>query len=368
MPGMMDTILDLGLNDATTAGPRRGHRRRGVRRAPAASASRRSSATIVGVDDVPDDPWQQLRLAIEAVFRSWNSDRARRLPRGARASPTTSAPAVTVQAMVFGNRGADSGDRRRVHAQPGDRRAGPLRRRPVRRAGRGRRRRHPRDRADRASSTSACPAVAARAARRPPRRLEHHFARPVRHRVHDRARPALAAPGPGRQAQPAGGAADRGRHGRGPGVPADARARRSSASPPLLADPPTTTTGRSGDVAAAGRPACRRRPGVASGEIVTDARGRRWPPPRPAARVILVRAETSPDDVHGMARAAGILTARGGLASHAAVVARGWGIPAVVGAAGLARRRRRVAIGGRTLARGRRDHDRRRHRARSSRA
>ncbi len=49
-------------------------------------------------------------------------------------------------------------------------------------------------------------------------------------------------------------------------------------------------------------------------------------------KVILVRSETSPEDVHGMQVAEGILTARGGLVSHAAVVARGWGIPAVVGA------------------------------------
>ena len=48
--------------------------------------------------------------------------------------------------------------------------------------------------------------------------------------------------------------------------------------------------------------------------------------------VILVRSETSPEDVHGMLVAEGILTARGGLVSHAAVVARGWGTPAVVGA------------------------------------
>ncbi len=48
--------------------------------------------------------------------------------------------------------------------------------------------------------------------------------------------------------------------------------------------------------------------------------------------VVLVRDETSPEDVHGMQVAEGILTTRGGLASHAAVVARGWGIPAVVGA------------------------------------
>jgi pyruvate,orthophosphate dikinase len=48
--------------------------------------------------------------------------------------------------------------------------------------------------------------------------------------------------------------------------------------------------------------------------------------------VILVRVETSPEDIHGMQVAEGILTVRGGLVSHAAVVARGWGIPAVVGA------------------------------------
>lgn len=48
--------------------------------------------------------------------------------------------------------------------------------------------------------------------------------------------------------------------------------------------------------------------------------------------VVLVRNETSPEDVHGMMVCEGILTARGGLVSHAAVVARGWGTPAVVGA------------------------------------
>lgn len=48
--------------------------------------------------------------------------------------------------------------------------------------------------------------------------------------------------------------------------------------------------------------------------------------------VILVRSETSPEDVHGILVAEGILTSRGGLVSHAAVVARGWGKPAVVGA------------------------------------
>jgi pyruvate,orthophosphate dikinase len=49
-------------------------------------------------------------------------------------------------------------------------------------------------------------------------------------------------------------------------------------------------------------------------------------------KIILVRNETSPEDVHGMMVSEGILTARGGLASHAAIVAIGWGTPAVVGA------------------------------------
>lgn len=48
-------------------------------------------------------------------------------------------------------------------------------------------------------------------------------------------------------------------------------------------------------------------------------------------KVILVRQETSPEDVHGMAVSQGVLTSRGGLVSHAAVVARGWGKPAVCG-------------------------------------
>ena len=53
------------------------------------------------------------------------------------------------------------------------------------------------------------------------------------------------------------------------------------------------------------------------------------------SKVVLVRQETSPEDVHGMAVAEGILTSRGGLVSHAAVVARGWGKPAVCGAESL---------------------------------
>ena len=71
-------------------------------------------------------------------------------------------------------------------------------------------------------------------------------------------------------------------------------------------------------------------PGAATGRVVFDAdtaeeRG------RAAESVILVRWETTPDDIHGIRSAQGVLTAHGGLTSHAAVVTRGMGIPCIVG-------------------------------------
>ena len=72
-------------------------------------------------------------------------------------------------------------------------------------------------------------------------------------------------------------------------------------------------------------------------------------------RVILVRPETSPDDLHGMIAAEGILTSRGGLVSHAAVVARGMGTPAICGAEAVQDRPRGEAVR-------RRRHDRARRR------
>ncbi|HEX3540839.1 MAG TPA: pyruvate, phosphate dikinase [Acidimicrobiales bacterium] len=68
--------------------------------------------------------------------------------------------------------------------------------------------------------------------------------------------------------------------------------------------------------------------------------------------VILVRSETSPEDVHGMIAAEGILTARGGLVSHAAVVARGWGKPAVVGADKVRINGPSFSVGGTTVKQG----------------
>ncbi|CTQ51702.1 Pyruvate, phosphate dikinase [Roseibium album] len=91
---------------------------------------------------------------------------------------------------------------------------------------------------------------------------------------------------------------------------------------------PTIDPGAERDVVTTGLPAS---PGAASGAIVftSDAAEEA----RAAGRkAILVRVETSPEDIHGMHAAEGILTSRGGMTSHAAVVARGMGKPCVAGA------------------------------------
>ena len=78
-------------------------------------------------------------------------------------------------------------------------------------------------------------------------------------------------------------------------------------------------------------------PGAASGQVVLTAEAAvALAEESPGASIMLVRKETSPEDVAGMDKAAGILTATGGKASHAAVVARGWGKPCVVGCDAMA--------------------------------
>jgi pyruvate,orthophosphate dikinase len=92
-------------------------------------------------------------------------------------------------------------------------------------------------------------------------------------------------------------------------------------------------------------------PGAAVGQIYFTADDAAAAAER-GEQVILVRSETSPEDVHGMLAAEGILTARGGLVSHAAVVARGWGKPAVVGAEVLRLTEHSVTANGVTLQEG----------------
>jgi pyruvate,orthophosphate dikinase len=94
-------------------------------------------------------------------------------------------------------------------------------------------------------------------------------------------------------------------------------------------------------------------PGAATGKIVLDAdtaeeRG------KAGEDVILVRWETNPDDIHGLLEARGILTAQGGMTSHAAVVARGMGKPCVAGCEGLSidLEGRKISLDGREVAEG----------------
>jgi pyruvate,orthophosphate dikinase len=325
MPGMMDTILNVGLNEDTVDGLA------AVSGDPvfAADSWRRlveMFTRIVGADTVPVDPWQQLRAAIEAVFRSWNSERAHAY-RKREGIPDNLGTAVTVQAMVFGNWGADSATgvvftRNPATGEPAlygdvlfasqgeDVVAGTHRTEPV------------------AMLEKRLPVVAGEL-RSYAGLLERHFADMcdieftieqgklwlLQVRVGKRS-PAAAL----RIAVDMAEAGD---------FPLS-RAQAVDRVQRYLSDPPRVSTRTGHDVLAlaTGLPAS---PGVATGEIAIS----------PAAAivakeagrsVILVRSETSPEDVPGIARSAGVLTSRGGLASHAAVVARGWGIPAVVGA------------------------------------
>jgi pyruvate,orthophosphate dikinase len=343
MPGMMDTILNLGLNEATTAG------------LATASGSPKFAANcrtrfeamfrdIVGGDAVPGDPWVQLRAAIEAVFRSWNSDRARTY-RQHEGIPDDLGTAVTVQAMVFGNRSVDSGTgvlftRNPATGEPSlygdvmfnaqgeDVVAGTHRTEPV------------------TVLDERMPAVG-RELRDYASRLERYHADlcdiefTIEHAKLWMLQCRIGKRSPQAALRIAVDMAQ------DPAFPLsrEEAVRRVAA---LLVDPPLRTTER-GDVGpalATGLPAS---PGLACGEIVTSPEAA-VEAAEAGRTVILVRAETSPDDVHGMARAAGILTSTGGLASHAAVVARGWGIPAVVGARAVRIGEDDVVIGDRSLA------------------
>ena len=91
-------------------------------------------------------------------------------------------------------------------------------------------------------------------------------------------------------------------------------------------------------------------PGAATGIAVFDAtRAAELGKGGLNQRVILVRADTSPDDLKGMLAAEGVLTERGGMTSHAALVARGFGIPTVAGCSDISVGPRSFTVGGKTI-------------------
>ncbi|MBX3096828.1 MAG: pyruvate, phosphate dikinase [Fimbriimonadaceae bacterium] len=373
MPGMMDTILNLGLNEATLAGI---IKQSGSERF-AYDAYRRfimmfsgvvldvdkhhfehlfdkkkkskgikldtdlSAADLKEVADeflslvqkvtgkpFPTDPWEQLQLAVEAVFRSWNNDRAIIYRRTERI-PDEIGTAVNIQAMVFGNLGDDCGTgvaftrdpstgehylygEYLMNAQGEDVVAGV--RTPV-----------PISELEKQNKAVYDEFVAICA------RLEGHYKemQDLEFTI-ERGRLFMLQCRTGKRTGPAAVriAVEMVEEGL---VDKETAVQRITASHldqllhPRIDD--VYVSDREIKAVATGLAAS---PGAAVGKVVFDAdTAERLG--NVGEKVLLVRDETNPDDVHGMLAAQGILTARGGKTSHAAVVARGFGIPCVAG-------------------------------------
>ncbi len=342
MPGMMDTVLDLGIND-------------GVEGALAAAGSAefaRDTRTrfvdmyrriVLGGDpdvEVPTDPWAQLRGAIEAVFASWKSPRAISY-RAHHGLDEDAGTAVIVQAMVFGNLARDSG-------------AGVLfSRNPITGAdepfgewlanGQGE---------DVVSGNVDVEPIAALRDRQPAvyeelmtaaRSLERDGAdvQDIEFTVEEGKLWLLQTRAAKRSAQAAVRLALQLRR---DGLVDDAEVLRRVTPThieTLLAPSLQPEIRLAATLLAKGLPAC---PGVVSGRAYADVDEALDAADR-GEDVILVRATTSPDDVHAMLAARGIVTEIGGATSHAAVVSREIGRPAVVGCgAGVV-----AALGGRMV-------------------
>ena len=377
MPGMMDTVLNLGLNDAAAEGLARetgnerfafdAYRRfidmfgdvvMGVahehfEHAMAALKRERgvtqdvdlSAADLRGLvdrykaiyrehagEDFPEDPRAQLRLAIDAVFASWNTERAVRYRKINRITGLLGT-AVNVQAMVFGNLGETSGTgvcftrnpatgedglygEFLVNAQGEDVVAGIRTPQPIS------------EMADRFPEAYGALVEMTD-------RLERHYRemQDIEFTVQDGELFILQT----RTGKRTGAAAVRiAVEMVGAGLVEREHAVRQMVEPghvdqllhPRFAD----ESGYRDAVIARGLPAS---PGAAVGQVVFSAEAAEVAH-EAGTPVILVRVETSPEDVGGMDAAEGILTARGGMTSHAAVVARGWGKPCVAGCGDLA--------------------------------
>ena len=399
MPGMMDTILNLGLNDrvaeglaARTKSPRfafDAYRRfvamhasiaLGVSKDPferALDEARGRVAASKGVDrtrlnaeelkrsvpdsdipaeelkalvatfkaivkqetgqDFPADPREQLWQAIEAVFKSWNNHRAN-VYRRMHDIPDDWGTACNVQAMVFGNLGETSatgvaftrdpstGEKLFYgewlpNAQGEDVVAGIRTPQPIRAAG------HDQD-----SSLEKQMPEAYRELDRIATTLERHFRdmQDLEFTIQGGKLYMLQCRTAKRAARAAVRVAvDMVKEGL---ITKDEAVLRVDAGGIDQLLHPTLDPNAKKRLLARGLPAS---PGAASGHVVfsADEAERRAGQGKP---VILVRMETSPEDIHGMKAARGVLTARGGMTSHAAVVARGMGKPCVAGVSAAA--------------------------------
>jgi pyruvate,orthophosphate dikinase len=327
MPGMMDTILDLGMNDDVE---------QALATADAAAFARdtrrrfdRMYRRIVGLDgqeSVPADPCAQLRAGIEAVFASWNSPRAVAY-RAHSGVDDQSGTAVVVQAMVFGNHGPDSGAGVLISRNPvtgdhtpfGEWLPG----------GQG---------DDVVSGSVAVEPITALRDEQPAvydelmdttRRLERlgSDVQEIEFTVEDGKLWLLQTRDAERSAQAAVRLALQLRH---EGLIDDAETLRRVTPThvqTLLLPALQPEIRLAAKLLAKGLPAC---PGVASGRAYADVDAALDAAER-GESVILVRDHTRPEDVSGMLAAQGIVTEVGGAASHAAVVSRELGRVAVVG-------------------------------------
>jgi pyruvate, orthophosphate dikinase len=360
MPGMMDTILNVGLNDAAVDGLAR---RTGNERFARDSyrrliqmygetvdhidAHRFSDALTKQEDDLPglietfkviyeeetghpfpQDAKEQLGRAVRAVFESWDTPRAKAYRRHNHI-PDDLGTAVNVVQMVFGNKGEQSGTGVAFTRDPSTGETGLYGEFLADAQGE-----------DVVAGIRTPDPVEAMKERLPGafeelietmRRLEEHYKdmQDIEFTVEDGKLYLLQTRSAKRTAAAALKAAvsmvDEGLITREEAVARIDPGQLDQLLHPRL-DPDATY-----DVAAKGLNAS---PGAASGQIVFDAdtaedRG------NDGVAVILVRWETTPDDIHGMIAAQGILTAHGGMTSHAAVVARGMGKPCVAGCEAL---------------------------------
>jgi pyruvate,orthophosphate dikinase len=392
MPGMMDTILNLGLNDeaalglARTTGNERfagdayrrliqmygdvvdGIHADAFEQELATLKEERGAAQDVDLSaddlgelverfkrvyrdatgsDFPQDPEEQLRRAVRAVFDSWDNPRAQ-VYRRANAIADDLGTAVSVVQMVFGNKGGDSGTgvaftrdpatgeqgiwgEFLTNAQGEDVVAGIRTPQPI-------------------EEMKAVLPEAYDQLVETMQRLEEHYheMQDIEFTVEEGRLYLLQTRGGKRTAQAALRiAVDMVEEGLISKEEAVARIDPGQLDQLLhpMIDPQADY-----EAAAKGLNAS---PGAATGKIVLDAdaaeeRG------LAGEDVILVRWETNPDDIHGLLQAQGVLTAQGGMTSHAAVVARGMGKPCVAGCEGLSidLDSRKVKLGGQELSEG----------------
>jgi pyruvate,orthophosphate dikinase len=370
MPGMMDTILNVGLNDELVEGLARSTGNEEFARDCYRRLIQMFGETVdgiahesFGVDDTveqareiyeretghgfPQDAREQLRLAITAVFDSWNSPRAQ-VYRRTYEIPDDLGTAVNVVQMVFGNKGDDSATGVCFSRDPSTGEQGVYGEYLVNAQGE-----------DVVAGTRTPQPLAELQARMPEAyeqlletiaALERHYRdmQDIEFTVEEGDLYLLQTRTAKRTAAAAiKCAVDMTSEGLIEREEAVARIDPTQLDQLLhpRLDPDTEF-----EVAAQGLNAS---PGAACGKIVLDAdsaeeRGKAGEP------VILVRWETTPDDIHGLIQAQGVLTAHGGMTSHAAVVARGMGKPCVAGCEGLDidGRKKTVRIGGSKLREG----------------